>query len=265
MHPSKALRLASLLPTCPVEFYDRVMTIVEVRKERGLSAWRTIASMSFLEAMSVALDVSPGDIAEILSESELGQIEKTVSEGITHAKAAGPFDPDHNGDFALARSIYVTCRLRSANTVLETGVAYGVTSAFALQALKVNDKGHLYSVDLPPLGKEADQHVGALVPKDLREHWHLYRGKVNRVLPTVLPSIGQLGLFVHDSLHTVRNMTFEFSTVWPYLRPGGVLIADDVGLNDAFYDFAAEVKPSFAAVMKEENKDALFGIMVKPA
>jgi hypothetical protein len=254
-----------LLPRYPVEFYDRVMTVVEVTKERGRSASKTTASVTFMEALSVALRVSTGNIAEILSETELGCIERTVSEGITGVRAAGPFDPAHNGDFALARSIYVICRLRPPNAVLETGVAYGVTSAFALQALTVNQKGTLFSVDLPPLGKGADQHVGAVVPRELWERWHLYRGTANRILPNVLPSVGQLDLFVHDSLHTSRNMTFEFSTVWPYLRPGAVLIADDVGLNDAFYDFAAKAKPSFAAVVKEDNKDALFGIMVKPA
>ncbi|MGA8812249.1 MAG: class I SAM-dependent methyltransferase [Candidatus Sulfotelmatobacter sp.] len=265
MNASKALRLVSLLPKSPVEFYDRVMTVVEVTKERGRSASNATPLVTSTEALSVALDVSHREIAEILGEVELGQIERTVSEGITAQERTGPFHAGHNGDFALARSIYVICRLRSPNAVLETGVAYGVTSAFALQALAVNQKGALFSIDLPPLGKEADQHVGSVVPQKLRERWHLYRGTANRVLPKVLSSIGQLDLFVHDSLHTCRNMTFEFSKVWPCLRPRAVLIADDVGLNDAFHDFAAEVKPSFAAVMKEENKDAQFGIMVKPA
>jgi predicted O-methyltransferase YrrM len=40
----------------------------------------------------------------------------------------------------------------SPNIVLETGAAYGVTSAFIVQALEVNRKGTLISVDLPPLG-----------------------------------------------------------------------------------------------------------------
>jgi predicted O-methyltransferase YrrM len=218
-----------------------------------------------MEALGLALNVSTGDIAKILSESQLGRIERAVSEGVAGVRTVDPFHLRNNGDFALARSIYVICRLRSPNAVLETGVAYGVTSAFVLQALAVNQKGTLFSVDLPPLGNESDQRVGALVPKQLRERWHLYRGTAKRVLPDLLPLIGKLDLFVHDSLHTSRNMTFEFETVWPYLRPGAVLIADDVQLNDAFSDFAAEAKPSFAAVIKEENKEALFGIMVKPA
>jgi predicted O-methyltransferase YrrM len=248
-----------------VEFYDRVMRVVEVTKQSRRSPSKTKDSITFMEALGLALDISTRDIAEILSESHLGSIEMTVSEGIASARTVGPFDPGCNGDFALARSIYVICRLCSPNAILETGVAYGVTSAFVLEALAVNQKGTLFSIDLPSLAKEADQHVGALIPQQLRERWHLYRGTAKRVLPKLLPSIGKLDLFIHDSQHTSRNMTFEFETVWPSLRPGAVLIADDVELNDAFSDFAAEVKPSFAAVIQEENKEARFGIMVKPA
>jgi hypothetical protein len=47
------------------------------------------------------------------------------------------------------------------------------------------------------------------------------------------------------------------------LRPGALLVADDVESNDAFRDFAAEVKSAFSAVINEENKDALFGVLVK--
>lgn len=265
VHPSKAFRLLSLLPTRPVEFYDRLMTVVEVNRERGLSASKRTNSVTFMEALCRALDVPTGDVAKILAESQLGDIEKTVLKGIAATRTAGPFDRDHNGDFALARSLYAICRLRSPNAVLETGVAYGVSSAFMLQAMEVNQKGTLFSVDLPPLGKDADQHVGELVPELLRKRWHLHRGTAKRILPDLLPSIGELDLFIHDSLHTSRNMTFEFETVWPCLRPGAVLISDDVGLNDAFSDFAAKIKPAYAATIQEENKEAWFGIMVKPS
>ncbi|HVJ07399.1 MAG TPA: class I SAM-dependent methyltransferase [Acidisarcina sp.] len=263
--PSKALRLLSLLPTHPVEFYDRVMTVVEVKKERGISSTKTCEFMSVMDALSAALNVSQDDIAKILAEKDLAAIEKAVSERIAEASAEDSFNRNHNGDFALARSIYVICRLRMPDVVLETGVANGVSSAFALQALAVNRKGRLFSIDFPPLGKEADQHVGALVPQHLRGRWKLYLGPTKRVLPDILASIGELDVFIHDSLHTFRNMTFEFESVWPRLRPGGILLSDDVGMNDAFADFAATAKPLMPTFIQEENKDAQFGIMVKAA
>jgi predicted O-methyltransferase YrrM len=34
-------------------------------------------------------------------------------------------------------------------------------------------------------------------------------------------------------------MKFEFEQVFPFLRPGGLLIADDALWNEAFWDFAS--------------------------
>jgi predicted O-methyltransferase YrrM len=265
MKLSKVVRLLALLPKRPLEVYDRVSTAVDVRKDRRRVPLRIGNELSYTDALRRALGVSTKDIAQLLAERELQRIEEQVSQGITIEKGAGPFDLAHNGNFCLAKSIYVLCRLLSPQIVLETGVAYGVTSAFTLQALAVNRKGTLISVDLPPLGRDADRHVGALVPQELRERWSLHRGPAKRVLPKLLPAIGPIDMFVHDSLHTYRHMSFEFSAVWRYLRSPGALVADDVELNDAFRDFATQVKPAFSAVVHEGDKDALFGIAVKRA
>src|ERR1700693_4544727 len=137
MRASKALQLFSLLPKRPVEFYDRLMTVVEMTRERRQARFPSSNTLIFTDALRLALGVSNSDIAKLLAERELQQLEIRVSEGISNAKSAGPFDSTHNGNFCLARSIYVICRLLSPNVVLETGVAYGVTSAFTLQALAV--------------------------------------------------------------------------------------------------------------------------------
>jgi methyltransferase family protein len=265
MRASKAVQLLSLLPKRPVEFYDRVMTVLEVTSERGRSAFQNSNVLTFRDALSLALGVSSSEIAALLGESELQGIEMKVLEGMTNAKDKGPFHSGHNADFCLARSIYVICRLLSPNVVLETGVAYGVTSAFILQALAVNRRGTLISVDLPPLGRDADRHVGALIPQELRERWRLHRGPAKRILPNLVTSIKEVDVFVHDSLHTYRHMNFEFETAWPCVRPGGAVVADNVDLNDAFRHFTARIKPAFSAVVMEENTDDLFGIMIKRA
>jgi len=264
MRASKAVQLLSLLPKRPVEFFDRVMTVVE-RTSDSVGTFRNGHghTLTFTDALSAALGVSIDDITKLLTESELQRLEMKVSEQITNAKNTGPFNSGHNGNFCLARSIYVMCRLLLPNIVLETGVAYGVTSAFTLQALAVNGKGTLISVDLPPLGKDADRYVGAFIPHELRDQWRLHRGPAKRVFPKLLPSIGEVDIFVHDSLHTYRHMSFEFETAWPYVRPGGAVVSDNVDLNDAFRRFTARVNPAFSAMVEEENTTDLFGIMLK--
>jgi hypothetical protein len=43
-----------------------------------------------------------------------------------------------------------------------------------------------------------------------------------------VPRLGQIDLFVHDSMHTARNVRFELEPVWPALTPGGAVLIDDV-------------------------------------
>ncbi len=59
--------------------------------------------------------------------------------------------------------------------------------------------------------------------------------------PKLLTESGEVDLFIHDSEHTYQNMMFEFHTVWPYLRKGGLLLSDDIDWNQAFKEFADKV------------------------
>jgi predicted O-methyltransferase YrrM len=45
---------------------------------------------------------------------------------------------------------------------------------------------------------------------------------------------------MHDSEHSFDCMWFEFNAAWPALRPGGVLISDDVNSTQAFGQFAVQ-------------------------
>jgi hypothetical protein len=50
-----------------------------------------------------------------------------------------------------------------------------VTTAFILQALAANGEGHLWSIDLPPIG--AEEFTGSFVPQHLKSRWTLRRGR----------------------------------------------------------------------------------------
>jgi predicted O-methyltransferase YrrM len=70
-------------------------------------------------------------------------------------------------------------------------------------------------------------------------------------------------MFLHDSFHTYRNMQMEFATMWPILRPGGVLVSDDIEGNAAFHELAQSKDVALAVVVRECEKNSLFGILVK--
>jgi predicted O-methyltransferase YrrM len=159
---------------------------------------------------------------------------------------------DQKGVYLL---LYSIIRRYKPEILVETGVAKGVSSAFILCGMHENDKGHLYSIDLPPwevyskkegdiyVLKDGQRHgitekypVGDFVPEYLKGRWTLIFGDAKKELPKLLNEIGQISIFMHDSLHTYEHMMFEYEAVWPYIEEGGLLISHDVLWTKAFGD-----------------------------
>jgi hypothetical protein len=146
---------------------------------------------------------------------------------------------------------YAAVRALQPDIVVETGVASGVSSSYLLLAMQRNQKGHLYSVEigdksyLPP-GKDP----GWIVPEALRSRWTMYIGDSAALLPGLLGRLGQVDIFIHDSLHTYDQMKFEFNLARPFIRPGGLLLADDALWNNAFKEFAEAVKSPAAQIIR---------------
>ena len=163
--------------------------------------------------------------------------------------------------------LYALVRALRPVVVVETGTANGVSTSFALEALERNGAGRLISIDLPfvedggqsvvavvpgteigfwegtplPPGREP----GWMVPERLRGRWELRIGPAQELLPAAVAELGAIDVFFHDSLHTRDHMLFEYRTAWPAIRPGGVLLSDDVFQNDALPTFARSVARSW--------------------
>jgi hypothetical protein len=169
----------------------------------------------------------------------------------------------HDADFALAQAAWCLIRHLRPERVVETGVARGITSRVVLEAMKLDAKGHLWSIDLPPMREGWRQQAGLAVPETIRGQWTLLRGSSKRLLPSVAARVGTLDMFIHDSLHTSSNMTFELETAWSILRPGGALLVDDIGLNAAFASFVRNRGVNRWVVAKHRDKADLFGVAIK--
>jgi predicted O-methyltransferase YrrM len=107
--------------------------------------------------------------------------------------------------------------------------------------------------------------VGRLVPGHLTNDWRLHRGRSADLLPELARELGQIDFFLHDSLHTYRNMRHEFEIVTPFLSPQAVLVADDVEGNSAFMDWVSGIRPVYSAVLEEHSKHSLLGVAVLAA
>jgi predicted O-methyltransferase YrrM len=247
----------------PTEVYDRLGTAWEVRRDRARSRPVSYSTLTFEAALRRMEEVLDQPLEPLLADGALSDLQRHFTLRSRALDTYAPFSTKHNGDTQLARFCYVVAKALIPDMVLETGVAYGVTSAHLLRALEDNGKGRLHSVDLPPLGKDADRYVGFLIPERLKDRWELHRGPTKRVLPEVLPALGPLDMFVQDSLHTYRTITQELTLVWDYLRSGGVLIADDIGDNAAFQDFSSSVRHAACLVVSETDKNSSFGVLVK--
>jgi len=259
----KTFDLISNLRWNPSEFRDRVSAILSVRWESSFYRRPDYPAVPVEKGMEFLFRALGQDFAEALDDPNLAQIEKRISGRQAELPENAPFAKFHNGDTRLGQLCYAVARAIRPRTVIETGVCYGVTSAYLLAALEKNEQGHLYSIDLPPLGKDGDDYVGWLVPKELEKRWTLRRGTSQRLLGPLIAELGTVDLFVHDSLHTYKNMKKEFETVWPALRAGGVLISDDIEGNAAFLQLAQTKKLDQTVVIQERNKDALLGVVVK--
>ena len=168
----------------------------------------------------------------------------------------------HDASRSLARACWCLVRHRRPSTIIETGVARGVTTRVVLEALEANARGHLTSIDLPPLLPGWDDQSAIAVPHALRTRWTYLRGSSRRRLPRVLSRVGPLDLFIHDSLHTERNMRFEMAGAWEHLRPGGALVADDIATNSVFRSFAEEANAD-TLIGRRDATGSLFGVAIK--
>jgi predicted O-methyltransferase YrrM len=249
--------LGSLAVRRPGEFCDRMAGYLDLGSERLFGAPHDGGAVGWEEALA-ELEKRLGPVACALDEPALGEVEESTRRLLYDIRGEDPFIPRWAADSLLASCCYLACRLLRPDVVVETGVAYGVSSAFILRALEENGRGMLHSVDLPPLRRGAEKFWGVAVPEALRGRWHLHRGSSRRVLPRLLEETGDVDLFVHDSLHTYRNLRREFEAVWPRLRRGGMILADDVERNRAFGELR-DRGPSLWLVVRDRERRPFHG------
>lgn len=261
---SKLVRIVRLALTNPAEFRARLVGRAERGLERGKSQDQAAGAVDLQRAAALLDEALSISISGALAEPGLLAIEDAAMTRLAEIQRTSPMPPTMNADVTLARFCYAVCRAVRPSVAIETGVASGITSTFILTALEANGgRGALWSIDLPPLAAEPGPHVGAVVPDHLRRGWNLRLGPSRTVLPGLLAELGTVDIFLHDSLHTRRNMLAEFEMVWPRLRTGGLLVADDVNMNSAFAEFRERQHHHLSLAVQERDKSACFGIIVK--
>jgi methyltransferase family protein len=166
-------------------------------------------------------------------------------------------------DRALAQAVWCLVVHTRPAVVVETGVAHGVTSRVILEGLDRNGSGHLWSIDLPAVDPALHPEIGVAVPRDRRSRWTYVEGTSRHRLGKLLANVQGIDLFVHDSLHTARNLQFELGSVWPELRPGGAVVVDDVDHSLGFLAFIRNSRPGVVFTADKVLGQGLWGTAIK--
>lgn len=162
----------------------------------------------------------------------------------------------------LQRLVYCLAVCLRPETVVEVGVARGVTTRTLLVALRRNGRGHLYSVEFPSLRRGYVREVGELVTAELQSRWTLLWGPSQRQLPRVLRTVGVVGLFVHDGAHTYHIQRADYRNAMRHLGADGVLVSDDVN-NDSFVE-SAEAHGLTWMLAEQPGKGDPIGVAFRP-
>jgi len=165
----------------------------------------------------------------------------------------------NDGDRAFGEAIWCLVAHLRPETVIETGVAHGLTSRVILEGLTRNGNGHLWSVDLPAVDSALHSEIGMAVTEDLRSRWSYVEGTARERLPGLLGELEGIDLFIHDSLHTGRNQRFELQCAWGALRRGGAAVIDDIDHSLAFRTFLDEARPQVWLAARHVTGPGLVG------
>ncbi len=232
-------------------------------RERSAPALEGASSPDWERQLHELLGVSWPCEQESLFEAVWRDIQATLREGGL-AAGRGAYGGWDDGDSALARAAWCLTAHLPARRTVETGVGRGITTRTILDGLARNGEGRLWSIDLPALHRrDLDAQVGFVVPPARRDRWTLIEGSSRRKLPGLLKRLGAVDLFVHDSLHTERNIRFELEQAWPFVRPGGTVVVDDVHMNAGLQAWLDRTPDARSIICMPDDHAALFAVAVK--
>jgi len=219
------------------------------------------ASGAEAQAWGDALAVAPRKAMEALLGPGPYEDVTTLYPDTFRRAEAGARESIGMGGAANLDLLYHLVRGLEARRVLETGVAYGWSSLSILLAQKTLGGGKLASTDMPYPRADNEEFVGCVVPEDLRGSWTLIRRPDRPGLGRAIRSLGQVDLAHYDSDKTYAGQSWAYPRIWKALRPGGVLVSDDIQYQTAFRDFAAT---SAASPIIVDSDGKLIGILRKP-
>ena len=246
------LKNPSLYPHLLRISFRKVKNIIfssKLKNDDLVRASKKIAT-SWCEANYVATEKA---LSELDIKYKQNYFEENFAEEILDAKNRTnqcPFELGGPGNLTL---IYQILESLKAKNVVETGVAYGWSSLAILCSLANRDSSHLWSIDMPYVGKDNSKWVGCAVPEYLKHNWTLLRMADREGVPQVIKSSDCFDVVHYDSDKSVEGRMFSYPMLWNHLKQGGIFISDDISDNEGFKRFC-EIKDLKPLIVRDGNK-----------
>ena len=113
-------------------------------------------------------------------------------------------------DYSILESsrlfLYALCKIIKPKIIVETGVAYGLSTSYILQALYENKTGTLYSIDSEFRPWESELMIGSAIPSELKTRWKFVKG-------SSIEKLNDLSYFVVALFPTERCATSSSESV----------------------------------------------------
>lgn len=142
--------------------------------------------------------------------------------------------------------IYFLIRYYKPEKIIETGVASGCSSETILQAIKKNNKGFLYSSDLPYFKiDKPEKFIGSVVSNELKNFWKLDIRGDHYALDEFINICCKIDFFHYDSDKSFRGRDFVMRKISKHFNPNAAVIMDDINDNLFFKNFVEKEKLEF--------------------
>lgn len=181
-----------------------------------------------------------------------------------------PYNP--GGMSMGGKALYVITRLTKPETLLEIGVANGMSTAYILGAL--DDEGvspesiSIHAIDRPQFeyqirerrGRFGVEKRGGLIPNDKEVGWlasnhlkqkynyQLHIGDFTEILGDIVKIEDDFDLILYDASKDANEMEFAYETVVNNIGEEGVFISDDILVNDTFENTMEKQKGQFRII-----------------
>jgi hypothetical protein len=138
---------------------------------------------------------------------------------------------------------YALVRAARPESIVETGTHLGLGSCAIAAALLRNGHGRLTTIDVDP---DAGYLIG--------EPWASAIDRRIGDSVALLAGLKDVGMFLHDSLHTYDHETRELAAVEANLRPDAIVLSDNAHESSALADWAERTGRNYL-FFKEQPSD----------